>query len=208
MRARISPPSAGPTARAMLMPSELSATALLRSFFWTSSGTMACQVGPISAAPMPPRKVSATSDVTDCSPAADSSIRLMLVPASRNWMPIRNLRRSRISASTPAGIASRNTGNVAAACTSATAAGDVDKSVISHALATSRMKLPVLPITVATQSTANTDCRKGPKPLDVTFDAVVLLFMSVMASSRADLARRSAESRRPIQGARRTRWRP
>ena len=44
----------------MLMPSEFSATAFLRSLRGTSSGTMDCQVGPISAAPMPPTKVSAT----------------------------------------------------------------------------------------------------------------------------------------------------
>jgi hypothetical protein len=34
-------------------------------------------------------------------------------------------------------------------------AGALDKSVTSQALATSRMKLPVLPSTVATRSTAN-----------------------------------------------------
>ena len=148
----------------MLMPSELSATALLRSCRSTSSGTMACQLGAIKAAPMPPRKVSATSEATDCSPVADSSIRQMLTPASRNWMAMSSLRRSRMSASTPAGIASRKIGRVAAACTRATAAGEGERSVISQALATSRMKLPVLPMMVAAQSTANSVCRSGARP--------------------------------------------
>jgi hypothetical protein len=39
------------------MPSELRAIALFRSGLATSSGTIACQAGATSAAPMPPRKV-------------------------------------------------------------------------------------------------------------------------------------------------------
>jgi hypothetical protein len=45
----------------MLMPSEFSAMALLRSGLATSSGTIACQAGATSAAPTPPRNVSPIS---------------------------------------------------------------------------------------------------------------------------------------------------
>ena len=68
-----------------------------------------------------------------------------------------------MSESTPAGIASRKIGSVAAAWTSATAAGAPDRSVTSQALATSRMKEPTLPMIVAAQSTAKTRPRSGAK---------------------------------------------
>jgi len=68
-----------------------------------------------------------------------------------------------MSESTPAGSANRKMGSVAAVCTSATAVGLVDSSVTIQALATSRMKLPILPSTVAAQSTANTGRRNGAK---------------------------------------------
>src|SRR4051812_41323610 len=79
------------------------------------------------------------------------------------WITIRNLRRSRMSDSTPAGIASRKIGKVPAAWIIETAAGELDRSVMSQELATSRMKLPVLPSTVAAQRTAKTVCRRGAK---------------------------------------------
>src|SRR5688572_11921960 len=82
------------------------------------------------------------------------------------WIKIRNRRRSRMSDRTPAGIASRKIGKVPAAWIIATAAGAPDRSVMSQELATSRMKLPVLPSTVAAHSTAKTGWRSGAKPPD------------------------------------------
>src|SRR5258708_3982199 len=146
----------------MLMPSEFSATAFLRSLRGTSSGTMDCQVGPISAAPMPPTKVSATRYST-VSVLVRASSRLALTAASRIWMPIRKRRRSRMSDRTPAGIASRKMGSGGAVWIRATAAGLADSSVTIQELATSRMKLPMLPSTVAAHSTANTGWRSGAK---------------------------------------------
>ncbi|MNT41143.1 hypothetical protein D3C72_1774960 [compost metagenome] len=67
----------------MLMPSEFSATALFTSSRGTSSGTIACHVGPIRAAPMPPMKVRAISALTDNRPICDSVISVMLTQASR-----------------------------------------------------------------------------------------------------------------------------
>ena len=113
---------------------------------------------------MPPMKVSMMSAETVISPEADSSSSVRLTPASISWMKMRNLRRSRMSESTPAGMASRKIGSMPAACTAATAAGEAERSVTSQALATSRMKVPVLPSTVAAQSTAKTGRRSGAKP--------------------------------------------
>ena len=61
-----------------------------------------------------------------------------------------------MSDSTPAGMASRKIGSVPATWIIATAVGEVERSVTSQALATSRMNEPVLPSTVAAHSTANT----------------------------------------------------
>ncbi len=58
-------------------------------------------------------------------------------------------------------------GSVPAAWIIDTAAGEADSSVTSHELATSRMKLPVLPSTVAVQMTVKTICWNGAKALDV-----------------------------------------
>ncbi|MNT09023.1 hypothetical protein D3C72_1437860 [compost metagenome] len=60
----------------------------------------------------------------------------------------------------------------------ATAAGEAERSVISHELATSRMKLPVLPSTVAAQRTAKTGCARGAKLLAEDFAALICLFLS------------------------------
>ena len=98
----------------MLMPSEFSATALFRSDRGTSSGTIDCQVGPISAAPMPPTKVSPIRYSTVSDPVCDSTSSVPLTLASTSCTKIRKRRRSRMSDSTPAGMASRKIGSVAA----------------------------------------------------------------------------------------------
>ncbi len=147
----------------MLMPSEFNATALFKSLRGTSSGTIDCQVGPMSAAPMPPTKVSAIRYSTVSAPVWESTSSVPLTAASTSCTKIRKRRRSRMSESTPAGIASRKIGSVAAVWISATAVGLAERSVTSHELATSRMKLPMLPSTVAAHSTANTGWRRGAK---------------------------------------------
>jgi hypothetical protein len=93
----------------------------------------------------------------------DSTSSVPLTAASMTCTKIRKRRRSRMSDSTPAGIASRKIGSVAAVWISATAVGLADSSVTSQELATSRMKLPMLPSTVAAHSTAKTGWRSGAK---------------------------------------------
>ena len=180
------------------MPSEFSATAFLRSCRGTSSGTMDCQVGPISAAPMPPTKVSATRYSTVSVSVRASTSSAPLTSASRIWMPIRKRRRSRMSDSTPAGIASRKIGSVAAVWISATAVGLADSSVTIHELATSRMKLPMLPSTVAAHSTAKMGWRSGAKLPEVG--------EGVLMASCPGHARRRAGTRPPGPGVRRRCW--
>ena len=148
-------------AREMLMPSELSATAARSWGRGTSAGTIDCQVGAINAAPSPPTKVSASKLSRPSAPEPASTISVALTAASSSCTAIRKRRRSRMSDSTPAGIANKKTGSTAAACTAATAAGLVLSSVASQPLATSRMKLPMLPSTVAIHSTAKTRSRSG-----------------------------------------------
>src|SRR6266487_2821088 len=59
--AMIAPPSAGPTARARLLPDEFKATAAASCSMATISGVIACQAGSLMAAPRPRRDVSRSS---------------------------------------------------------------------------------------------------------------------------------------------------
>jgi hypothetical protein len=142
--------------RAMLMPNELRATAPLRSDRGTSSGVIACQAGVARAAPTPPRNVRRTRPSTETVPVhARKASRELTIP-SPIWMAMRKRRRSRMSDRTPAGMARRKIGSVPAAWIMATAAGEAEISVTSQDEATSRMKVPMLPSTVAVQTTAKT----------------------------------------------------
>src|SRR5215831_14569151 len=76
---------------------------------------------------------------------------------------MRNLRMSRMSASAPAGIATRNMGSVVATCTSDTMSGSGLRLVISQPDAALYIELPTFAMTVAVQITANAGCRNGLK---------------------------------------------
>src|SRR5262245_29166956 len=67
---------------------------------------------------------------------------------------MRNLRMSRMSASAPAGIATRNMGSVVATCTSDTMSGSGLRLVISQPEAALYIQLPTFAMTVAVQITA------------------------------------------------------
>ena len=100
-----------------------SAIACTRSSRGTSSGTIALQAGPVSAAPMPIAKVSASSNTAVIALATVSMASVMAARIVQTCVPIRNTRRSTMSASAPPGSASRNTGMMVAACTMATVNG-------------------------------------------------------------------------------------
>src|SRR5262249_36839344 len=78
-------------------------------------------------------------------------------------LTMRNLRMSRMSASAPAGIATRNMGSVVATCTSDTMSGSGLRLVISQPEAALYIQLPTFATTVAVQITANAGCRNGLK---------------------------------------------
>ena len=157
----MTPPNAGPTARATLNPAPFSATASCNSAGGTNSGTIACQAGPFMAAPKPSAKVKpnnimgviAPSNVATPSAAAASNI--------QPWVNKRSRRRSTTSASAPAGNATRKTGRLVAACTNATTMGDGVSRVISHAAPTFCIQVPTFDTTEAIQRARNTGCRSG-----------------------------------------------
>ena len=117
---------------------------------------MDCQVGAISAAPMPPRKVRPISALDRSSAGLGQQHQ-----RGADRRPSRIWRRSGTAAVEDVGQDARGDRQQedrqgAGRLDSATAAGEAERSVTSQELATSRMKLPILPSTVAAQSTAKT----------------------------------------------------
>jgi hypothetical protein len=161
----MAPPSAGPMARATLMPSEFRATAARSSALPTSSGTTDWKAGPDRAAPIPPRSVRPSSNPGDMAPDPAASARARPTRSRNACTPTRNLRRSTTSASAPAGRDSRNTGRVVAPWTIATARGEGDSSVISQPDATSRTQVPVLDTSTASQTTRKARLLNGAQAL-------------------------------------------
>ena len=78
-------------------------------------------------------------------------------------MKSRNLRRSKISASAPAGNAINNTGKLTATCTRATHIGELVSEVISQPVATFCIQLPVYEITAAIHRLRKSGSRKGER---------------------------------------------
>src|SRR5882672_6642603 len=159
--ATMRPPKAGPNARAMLMPTPLSAIAAGNSSAGTNSGVIACQAGLLIAVPMPSRKVSESKRVGVIWPI---NARAPIAPAATTIQPCMNSskrRRSTMSASAPAGRATSTTGKAPAVSTSATSIGEGVNEVINHDSPTSCIHVPMFDTTVAIQSARNTDSRSG-----------------------------------------------
>src|SRR5262249_29161226 len=91
---------------------------------------------------------------------------------------MRNLRMSRISASAPAGIATRNRGSVVATCTSDTMSGSGLRLVISQPEAALYIQLPTFAMTVAVQITANSGWPNGLKGEPTFAEEKRLVFIS------------------------------
>jgi hypothetical protein len=69
----MTPPSAGPSARLMLKPTALAATAAGRSSRGTRRGTIDCHAGAPSAAPVSMRNVKASSSHAVIAPCEESA---------------------------------------------------------------------------------------------------------------------------------------
>ena len=148
--ATMKPPNAGPIARAMLMPTLLSAIAAGKSEEGTNSGVIACQtdkskrdgvIWPIKA-----NRPIAT---------AMTHIHICMTRSKR--------RRSTTSASAPAGKATRTTGKLPAVSTSATKTGEGVSDVINHASPTSCIHVPMYEATEAIHNARKSDTRSGPQ---------------------------------------------
>ena len=79
------------------------------------------------------------------------------------WAPIRNSRRSMMSASAPPGSASRNTGRMVAACTMATTIGLGSRLVISQPAPVFCSQVPTQTTTLAIHSRRNMRLRSGSR---------------------------------------------
>ena len=168
------PPKAGPIARLMLNPTPLAATAGIRSFRGTSSGTMACQPGVPSAVPAAITNMNSRStagvikpSMTQTAKIADKIVVVLSATISKR-------RRSTMSVSAPAGIANRNIGRLFATCTSETSSGSVLSVVMNQPQAALYIHVPMLATTPAVHSTLNAGYLKGAHaPPSASRDRVV-----------------------------------
>src|SRR5690242_18152299 len=155
------PPSAGPMARLTFMPTLLAAIAGLRSALGTSCGTIACQAGAVSALVAPLRNVNSSRLNGVAAPSQTMAAKIADTTVAATSPIMRNLRRSTMSESAPAGIANRNIGSVVATCTSDTISGSGLSVVISQPEAALYIQPPILATTVAVHSIAKMPCRNG-----------------------------------------------
>ena len=149
------PAMAGPTERAMLMAMLFKATADCNSSRGTSSGMIAPHAGII-------RKKVKSSKINE--PVTPVRVRIPSTPAQlaiQTCVPIRNRRRSTMSAMAPAGMASRKNGVLVAACTSETITGVGASEVISHPAPTSCIHEAMFTNRMAIHSMRNTPWRNG-----------------------------------------------
>src|SRR5262249_11256806 len=109
----------------------------------TRSGVSDCHAGSFITAPTPSKNVNTrriwgvTVRVSVITP------RTVEAATMEAWVNRRNLRRSTISASAPAGRAISSTGRLTAAGTGATHIGELVSEVISQPVATACIQLPV-----------------------------------------------------------------
>src|ERR1043165_7254377 len=161
MAATSRPPSAGPTARAMLKATLLRETATGSSARGTSSGTMACHAGAFKAAPSPSMKVSASRTQGVVQPASVSVPSATAATSIQVCVKMSRRLRSTMSASAPPGSASRKVGEFSAVCISATMMGVGASVVISHSAPTLCIHVPTFDDTAASHSARKSDRRKG-----------------------------------------------
>src|SRR6266404_9291748 len=159
--ATMKPPNAGPIARAMLMPTLLSAIAAGKSEEGTNSGVIACQTGLLIAAPTPRRKVDKSKRDGVIRPINARNPIATAMTHIQPCMTRSKRRRSTTSASAPAGRATRTTGKLPAVSTNATKTGEGVSDVISHASPTSCIHVPMYEATEAIHKARKSDTRSG-----------------------------------------------
>src|SRR5262245_47712658 len=145
------------------MPTLFAAIAPCRFCAGTSWGTTACQAGAWIAPSTPLRNVNSSRFAGVAASSDTMSANAPETSPIPSPVPTRNSRRSRISATAPAGIARRNIGNEAATCTSATMNGSGLRSVINQPAAVLYIHPPMFDTTVAIHSAVKLPYRKGPR---------------------------------------------
>src|SRR6266545_7731801 len=161
--ATIRPPTAGPVARARLNPALLSATAVGSSRRGTSSGTIACQAGALSAPPRPIRNVSVSRIAGVIKPSMVSTPSSTATASIQVCVRMTSQRRSTISAIAPAGKPTKNSGRFDIVVSSATGTGELVSDVMSQAAATPCMSEPMFEARAASQSARKTGRASGPQ---------------------------------------------
>ena len=129
----MSPPRAGPTARARLLLAALRLTVSGMSSRGTSSGTMACQAGLFMAEPMLSRKVKASSDEGETRVEEGEDGEDAVEASIHACQKMRRRRRSKMSAVAPASRPRMRTGRLAAVCMRAMSRGEAVREVIDGA---------------------------------------------------------------------------
>jgi len=112
---------------------------------------MACQMGASSALPNPMRNANRSKDQDDIYPPIVSSPSTNATRSRYVSMINRSLRRSKRSANAPAGMPSRKTGRLVAVCIRATRRGEGVREVISQAVPTLCIQVPILEMIEAVQ---------------------------------------------------------
>jgi hypothetical protein len=141
--ANTKPAIEGPSARALFQAIDIAVMACGMSSRGTVSATLVFQAGDSSAVQQPAAKVKSSKVAGPAQPPNASNER-MTTTATWTASACRiSRRRSVVSASTPAGSASRNIGRNTAVCTSAARKEEPVSSTMSHEAAMTCMALPV-----------------------------------------------------------------
>lgn len=137
------PATDGPMARALFHAMDMAMMACGMSSRGTASATVVFHAGDSSAVEQPAANVKSSSTAGPAQPASASRASRAVTTAWTPREPRIRRRRSVVSASTPAGSASRNMGRNTAVCTSAARKDEPVSSTTSQEAAMTCMALPV-----------------------------------------------------------------
>jgi hypothetical protein len=199
--ATISPPMAGPTARATFMFNPFSAAACGNTARSTRSGWIACQAGAATAFPQPRAKVSSRISHGCCTPRKAAPASAAAARNMASWAPSSSRLRSIRSAHAPAGNASNTIGRLEAVCTSDTSSGD--SSISSHCAPTVCIQVPTFDTNWAIHSARKIGNRLSGAHAETGRSALVPATMPIPYQSRtAAYNSTDAEFRCTVRGER------
>ena len=160
----MSPPSAGPRARARLLEAELRETVSGMRARGTSSGMMACHAGLFMDEPTLSRKVKLRSAQGEMCPRKVRTARMATETSIQTCQKMSRRRRSKRSAVAPARSPRSRTGREAAVCMRAMSSGEAVREVINQVPAVSCIQVPREETVEAIQRSRKSGMRRGAKP--------------------------------------------